>query len=170
MKLRPATAEDAAALAEIYGHYVRESDATFEKTSPPAAELGRRLVAVQAAGLPWLVADAGGVVLGFAYASPYRPRSAYRHTVETSIYLDDAARGQGHGAALYGALLDVLRAHGGLHSAVASIALPAPASIALHERLGFRKVGHIEEAGFKHGRWIDVGYWQVQLGPCAPAH
>ena len=99
-------------------------------------------------------------LVGFAYAGRWHERSAYRHTVETSIYLDPARVGKGLGTRLYSALIDRLRARGDLHAAIGGIALPNKASVSLHERLGFEKTAHYREIGFKQGRWIDVGYWQ----------
>ena len=98
---------------------------------------------------------------GYAYAAPWRARAAYRHSVETSIYLAPGAGGRGLGARLYRALFAALPSH--VHAAIGGVSLPNPASVALHERLGFRKVAHFREVGRKFGRWIDVGYWQRLL-------
>ena len=103
-----------------------------------------------------------GTALGYAYASKWKGRCAYRFAVETTVYLDAPAHGRGLGRRLYERLLAALR-ESGMHVAIGGIALPNPASIALHEKLGFRKVGQFEEVGFKLGRWVDVGYWQVML-------
>jgi phosphinothricin acetyltransferase len=112
--------------------------------------------------LPWLVAERDGRILGYAYAGRFFDRSGYRFCVMSTIYVDDKAQRSGIGFSLYTDLLNRLRQQS-IHSAVGIIALPNPASIALHEKCGFKKAGHITEAGFKFGRWIDVGYWQVLL-------
>ena len=121
-----------------------------------------RLIDATTAAWPWLVAEARGQVLGYAYANQWKPRSGYRHTVESTIYLDPSHLGRGGGSALYASLLEMLRERG-VHCAIAGIALPNAASIALHEKFGFRKVAHFRENGIKFGRWIDVGYWQREL-------
>lgn len=161
-RIRSATPADGEALARIYNHYVRETIITFEEEAVTGAEMAARLARVQGGGLPWLVAEDDEGVAGYAYATPWKARAAYRFAVESTIYLDPARTGRGLGRPLYEALLDALRA-GGFHTAVGGIALPNPASIALHERLGFVKVAHFREVGFKFGRWIDVGYWQRAL-------
>lgn len=158
--IRDATPADAAVLAGIYNHYVLDTTVTFEETSVSEAEMASRIAEVQAAKLPWVVVeDDAGVVLGHAYASKWKGRCAYRFAVETTVYLDPAAHGRGLGRQLYEQLLARLR-EAGMHVAIGGIALPNPASIALHEKLGFRKVGQFDEVGFKFSRWVDVGYWQ----------
>src|SRR5690606_26115362 len=133
---------------------------------------------------PWLIAEdtellgdvsaeavgAGAAILGFAYASPFQERVAYRHSLETTVYLRDGANGRGIGTALYGGLLERLRlltesdsAHAPVHRAYARIALPNPASVALHERFGYRQAATLNEVGFKLDRWIDVGFWELAL-------
>ena len=119
---------------------------------------------------PWIVATTGedAGVLGFAYATRFRDRPAYRYAVETSVYIADAAQRQGAGRLLYEALIDTLRAQG-FAQAIGTITLPNEQSIALHEQVGFRRAGVIREAGYKLGRWIDVGYWQCELAePASP--
>jgi phosphinothricin acetyltransferase len=111
---------------------------------------------------PASAADAAGV-RGYAYASRWKSRSAYRHTAEVTVYLEPAATRRGIGKRLYGALFDELRL-GGCHVALGGIALPNDASVALHERVGMRKVGQLLAVGYKFGRWIDIGYWQLMLG------
>lgn len=111
---------------------------------------------------PWLVIVNNGVVDGFAYASPWRVRSAYRFSVEISVYLAPSSIGRGLGARLYENLLGRLRKLG-VHAVIAGIALPNELSIHLHEKMGFRKLAHFEQVGFKNGQWIDVGYWQQLL-------
>ncbi|MDB5962950.1 MAG: phosphinothricin acetyltransferase [Massilia sp.] len=157
--LREAGASDAAAIAAIYNHYVLHSTISFEEEAVGVDSMAQRIAEVQAAGLPWLVAQRDGVVLGYAYATKWRVRHAYRFSVESSVYLASEAAGQGLGSMLYAALLERLR-QAGVHLAIGGIALPNAASIALHEKLGFEKVAHFREVGFKFGQWRDVGYWQ----------
>ncbi len=159
--IRDAVPDDAASVAEIYNHYVAETVVTFEETAVSGAEMRERLAAADD-GHPWLVLEEGGAVLGFAFASPWKSRCAYRHSVESSVYLAPGATGRGLGTGLYAALLDRLAA-AGRRSALGGIALPNEASVALHEKLGFEKVGRFREVGFKFDRWIDVGYWQKRF-------
>lgn len=160
--LRDALADDAGAIAAIYNVHVRGTIVTFELAEVCAQDMTQRIADVQARGLPWLVAEAGGAVLGYAFAAPWKARAAYARTVETSIYLDAAACGRGLGRQLYAALLGRLRELG-MHVAIGGAALPNPASVALHEGLGFAPVGTFREVGCKFGHWIDVGYWQLRL-------
>jgi L-amino acid N-acyltransferase YncA len=161
--IRPARPDDAAAIAAIYAAEVTGGTATFELDPPDAAAMARRMER----GLPWLVWDEGGV-RAYAYAAPWNARAAYRWTVETTIYVAADAQRRGIGRRLYAALLDALTAQG-FTQAIAQIALPGPGSVALHEALGFRAAGRIARVGWKHGRWIDVGFWQRALAdPGAP--
>ena len=162
MNIRDAHVEDAESFASIYNHFVLTTSISFEEAEVPAIEMAGRIADVQAAGLPWLVAEVDGVVAGYAYATKWRVRHAYRFSVETTVYLAPASAGQGLGTILYRALIERLR-DGGFHLAIGGIALPNPASIALHERLGFEKVAEFREVGFKFDRWTDVGYWQLKL-------
>lgn len=160
--IRPAVETDAAAIAAIYAHYVRETTITFEEDVVTPDDMGARMASVAAAGLPWLVVSRGPDVYGYAYATPWRPRTAYRFSVETTVYLAHDAVGRGLGTHVYTDLLARL-SDLGLHVALGGIALPNAASVALHESCGFRKVAHLSEVGFKFGRWVDVGYWQRAL-------
>ncbi len=153
---------DAEAIARIYNHYVADTCVTFETEPLSGAEMAQRIADTLELPLPWLVADADGAIAGYAYASKWKGRCAYRYSVETTVYLDPLSTGQGLGRRLYVALIDAVKAQG-MRTAIGGIALPNAASIALHERLGFRKVGHFEQVGFKQDRWIDVGYWQRLL-------
>lgn len=162
MNIRDAHVEDAESFASIYNHFVLTTSISFEEAEVPAIEMAGRLADVQAAGLTWLVAEVDGVVAGYAYATKWRVRHAYRFSVETTVYLAPASAGQGLGTSLYRALIERLR-DGGFHLAIGGIALPNPASIALHEKLGFEKVAEFREVGLKFGRWTDVGYWQLTL-------
>ncbi len=159
--IRTATPDDAAAIAAIYNHYIATSTISFEEQAVTAAEMAQRIRDVSAT-LPWLVREDGGRIAGYAYATKWRVRSAYRFAAETSVYVEHGRGGQGIGSALYTALLAELRARG-IHMAIGGIAQPNPASVALHERLGFVKVAHFSEVGRKFDRWIDVGYWELKL-------
>jgi phosphinothricin acetyltransferase len=159
--LRDAASADAAAVAAIYNHYVATTTISMETDPVDAAEMARRIAEVQAGALPWLVLVEDGRLCGYAYASKWRARPGYRHAVESSVYVDPAMRGRGHGLVLYRALLAQLE--GRFHTVIGGIALPNAASIALHEKLGFRQVACFHEVGHKFGDWVDVGYWQLTL-------
>ena len=161
MIIRVATTRDAEAICAIYNSYVTGSTITFEEVPVAVEEMQRRMAEVTTT-LPWLVSESEGRVVGYAYATKWRVRSAYRFSVETTVYLDEAFCGRGIGRALYSNLIEKLRA-AGIHRAIGGVALPNPASIALHEKLGFKKVAHFSEVGFKFGRWIDVAYWELAL-------
>jgi L-amino acid N-acyltransferase YncA len=164
LNIRDASVEVAESIASIYNHFVLTTSISFEEAEVPVKEMAGRIADVQAAGLPWLVAEQDGIITGYAYATKWRVRHAYRFSVESSVYLAPAQAGRGIGTVLYRALLERLRA-GGYHRAIGGIALPNPASIALHEKLGFEKVAQFREVGFKFGRWTDVGYWELALAP-----
>jgi phosphinothricin acetyltransferase len=163
LAIRPATPEDAEAIAAIYHPYVTDTVITFELDPPDAAEMRARIAQVMPSH-PWLVAEADGVVLGYAYATPYRTRAAYRWVAETGIYMADAARGRGIGTPLYQALLDALTQRGFV-AAMGVMTAGNPASTALHERLGFVDTGTQPGIGYKHGGWHDVVFWQKDLAP-----
>jgi len=169
VRLRPAGAADAEALAAIYGHHVVHGFGTFEEAAPTPADMAERLAAVQARGLPYLVAEIDGAVAGFAYAAPFRTRAAYRYTVEDSVYIDDVRRGQGVGKALLARVIaecEALR----LRQMVALIGDSANAgSIGLHRSCGFEPVGIFAGVGFKAGRWVDVVMMQRTLNAGAGA-
>ena len=160
--IRPATRTDAAAIARIYNYYVTETIITFEEDPVSSTVMARRIENVQSALLPWLVAVQDDNILGFACAGRWRKRSAYRFSVETTVYLDTDKTGRGLGTGLYGSLLPLLSGQN-IHTAIGGIALPNEASVALHEKLNFEKVAHFNKVGFKFNRWIDVGYWQREL-------
>lgn len=162
MELRDATPDDAIAIATIYNHYVLTTAISFEEQAASEAEVRARIGAVQDAGLPWLVAIVDGAVAAYAYATPWRVRSAYRFSVESSVYVAHQTPRRGLGRALYMALLERLRA-AGRHVVIGGIALPNDASVGLHEQMGFVKVAHFSEVGRKFDRWVDVGYWQLRL-------
>jgi len=160
--IRSAYPADAAAIAAIYNHYVRTSTITFEETEVAEAAMAQRVSNVISSKLPWLVLEEDGKVLGYAYASKWKERSAYRFSVESSIYLHTDARGKGHARRLYAHLFELLR-QSGVHLVIGGVALPNEASVGLHEKLGFERVGAFREVGRKFGRWIDVSYWQLKL-------
>jgi len=160
--IREAVGADVDAICRIYNHYVIESTITFEEQAVSPLEMSRRLADTASTCLPWLVAEQGGDIKGYAFASNWKARSAYRHSTETTIYLAPDAVGRGLGTRLYQALLGRL-VDCGRHVAIGGVALPNDASISLHEKLGFRKVAHFREVGFKFGRWIDTTYWQRML-------
>jgi L-amino acid N-acyltransferase YncA len=160
--IRPAAPTDAAAVASIYNHYVEHSVITFEEDTVPAQAMAARISEVRAQNLPWLVAELEGAVIGYSYAGRWKSRSAYRHSVEATIYLKHGSEGRGIGSQLYAALLETLKTLD-VHAVMGGAALPNAASVALHEKLGFQHVGTFRQVGFKHGRWVDVGYWQLLL-------
>ena len=160
--IRPASASDAQAIAQIYNHYIQNSVITFEEQVVSAQDMATRILDVAASALPWLVADQEGQVAGYAYATKWKARSAYRFSVEITVYLEPGRQGQGWGSQLYAALLARLRELG-VHSVIGGIALPNPGSVALHEKFGLTKVAHFSEVGYKFERWVDVGYWQITL-------
>ncbi len=161
--IRPAAELDIDAVTEIYSHYVRSSAATFEIESPDPAEMRRRWLETVSNGLPYLVAETDGRVIGFAYAGRYRPRPAYRFTVEDSVYVHADSLGLGSGRMLLARLIEFCNA-AGCRQMIAIIGDSGnAASIRLHERLGFRKVGSLERVGRKFGRWIDTVVMQLAL-------
>jgi phosphinothricin acetyltransferase len=149
-------------VARIYNHYIRETVITFEETEITHSEMADRIAKIGDLSLPCLVAESEGAIVGYAYAGKWRERSAYRYSVESTVYLDASATGRGIGTRLYRDLLTSLRATP-VRTVLGVIALPNTASVALHERLGFTKVAELKEVGFKFGRWIDVAYWQLAL-------
>ena len=167
--LRSARPDDAAAIAAIYAPYVLTGTVSFETEAPDARAMRSRMSASD--GLyPWIVATNGeadgDAVLGYAYATKFRERPAYRYVVETSVYISGPVQGQGVGRLLYRSLIDTLRAQGFVQ-AVSVISLPNDHSIDLHEATGFRRQGVLRELGFKQGRWVDVGFWQCELTDAA---
>jgi L-amino acid N-acyltransferase YncA len=164
VELYDATSDDAAGIAAIYNHYVLSTVVSMEYEALAPAEMAQRVAQVQGQGLPWLVLRDGDGVVGYAYASLWRTRYGYRHAVESSVYLAPSRHRGGLGTRLYQELLDRLRASG-CHAVIGGIALPNPASVALHEKLGFEQVAHFREVGHKLDRWVDVGYWQLTFDP-----
>jgi phosphinothricin acetyltransferase len=170
LRIRAASAADAAAVGAIYGHHVLTSLGTFEEIPPSDADMADRIAAAQALGLPYLVAeDDKGRVLGFAYASSFRPRAAYRYTAEESVYVHPELVGKGIGKALVAEVIATCEGMG-LRQLVAVIGDSGnAASRALHRSLGFTEIGIGRAFGHKHGRWVDIVWMQRALGTGADA-
>ncbi len=162
MEIRTATTADAETLAEIYNFYVADTVVTFEEEVVSADEMAWRISDIQGRGYPWIVLEFRGEIWGFAYAGQFRRRAAYRFSVESTVYLSRSAIGKGVGKLIYGRLIELL-SELEFRSVIGAISLPNDASVRLHEKLGFKKAGLFPEIGFKFDRWVDVGYWQLQL-------
>ena len=160
--IRSVKKSDSGSIAEIYNQYVKETSVTFEIEPVSDTEISSRIEECQANNLPWLVAEDNGQVIGYCYASKWKGRSAYRYSVEATVYLEPSVRSKGWGTRLYSELLDSLSSKG-VHAVICGIALPNEASVALHEKFGMQKVAHFREVGRKFDRWVDVGYWQCLL-------
>ena len=158
--LRDARASDAAAIAHIYNYYVLNTVVTFEEKAVPEIEMAGRISDVQGLGLPWIVSeDLAGRINGYAYGVRWKSWASHKYSVETTVYTDPDQRGNGLGTLLYTELFKRL-AEAGMHAAVGGICLPNDASVALHEKMGMKKIAQFNEIGFKAGQWLDVGYWQ----------
>lgn len=157
--LRLATPQDAPSIAEIYNHYVRETVITFEETEVSTEEIKTRIRSITSK-YPWLVYEDNREIIGYAYATEWRSRSAYRFTAESAIYLKPHQAQKGIGTLLYQELLQRLRQQD-IHVVMGVLTLPNPQSVNLHEKFGFKKVAHFSEVGFKFDQWVDVGYWQL---------
>jgi len=158
---RIATIDDAAAIADVYAPYVRDTVISFETEAPDAAELARRIERI-GSQYPWLAASSDGRLIGYAYACENRSRAAYRWSVDTAVYLDVSAQRRGIGRELYRRLFALLRAQG-YTNAFAGITLPNAGSVGLHESMGFALIGVYRRVGYKHGAWHDVGWWQLVI-------
>jgi len=158
MKIRRAIPADAPELLEIYAPVVEQTAASFELTVPSEPEFAKR-IASSTASHEWLVMESSDHLCGYAYATPHRPREAYRASVETSVYVSPTYHGQGIGKQLYEALFVSLQSRD-FHNAYAGITIPNEASIALHRSMGFEPIGVFREVGFKQERWHDVSWWQ----------
>ena len=159
--IRSATCADAPTIAEIYNYYVLNSVITFEEERISIAAMQERIAATQHS-YPWLVYEDNGSIVGYAYASQWKSRCSYRNSVESTVYLHKDCTGNKIGSRLYGELVDQLEI-AGFHTVIGGIALPNEGSVALHEKLGFKKIAHFKEVGWKFQRWVDVGYWQLIL-------
>ena len=161
--IRLATAFDSAAIAAIYRPYCEGSAVSFEQVAPNAVEMAKR-IAMVTAQRPWIVLEDSACVVGYAYASPHNERWAYRWSVNTAIYIDSTHHRRGAGRALYVTLFDLLK-HLGYYRAIAGITLPNPASVGLHEAMGFALVGVYRDIGYKLGAWRDVGWYEAEIQP-----
>lgn len=159
MEIRKVKISDAEQIAEIYNYYVLNSHATFEIEAVSVAEMEKRISEISAK-YPYFVLSEEDKTLGYAYASQYKARAAYKPSVEISVYIKNGIQQKGVGTKLYTKLFEEL-GKSSFHAIIAGISLPNEASIRLHEKFGMKKVAHFEEVGFKHGCWIDVGYWEV---------
>lgn len=162
MLIRKVSNSDIDSIVRIYNHYIATTTISFEEQPVSTEEMTNRVESVLSLGLPWIVLEQDGEVRGYAYANQWKARSAYRYTVEPSIYVAHEMTGKGVGRALYGELLEMLKG-AGYKNAVGTIALPNQSSVALHERMGFKKVGEFNNIGFKFEQPISVGYWQLEL-------
>ena len=160
--IRTATPDDAAIISEIYNHYIKNTVITFEEDEVSASEIRQRMLAIKEDKLPWLMAEDQGQVIGYAYASKWKERCAYRYSVEVTVYLCPSAKKKGWGSRLYQTLFERLKEMD-IHVVIGGITLPNPASITLHEKFGMEKVAHFKEVGYKFKQWLDVGYWQLSL-------
>jgi L-amino acid N-acyltransferase YncA len=163
--IRPSRDDDVAAITAIYAHHVLHGLASFEEVPPPPGEIARRRVAILEHGLPYLVAERDGRVVGYCYAGPFRPRIGYRHTLEDSIYIDAAEIGRGIGRALLEPVLARCTELGYRQMVAVIGGRETIASIRLHEALGFAHMGILRSVGFKFGRWVDIVLMQRALGP-----
>ena len=161
MIIRDCTDQDAQQICQIYNYYIENTAVTFEELPVNDDEMARR-VASYRQFYPWLVYEVDGQIVGYAYATKWKERSAYKHTAEITVYIRHGHAGNGYGKALYQTLLQKLTLLK-CHAVLACITLPNIASIALHEQTGFSKVADFHEVGFKFGEWRDVGYWQRNL-------
>ena len=165
MIIRKVEIRDAKQIAEIYNFYVENTHHSFE-IEPESLEETRNLISETSEHYPFLVAEENGEVTAYAFAACYKPRSAYKHSAEVSVYVKNDLKQRGIGTKLYERLFDELSKMD-VHAIIAGISLPNDGSIKLHERFGMEKVAHFREVGFKLGRWIDVGLWQRPLAPAA---
>lgn len=159
--IRKVEFKDAGSIAQIYNHYVKYTDITFETEEVSEIEIYQRIVDISG-NYPYLVYEESGTILGYCYASLWKKRSAYQQTVESTIYVDPSAQGKGIGKMLMNELLNELKQLP-IHAVIACITMPNPPSVILHEKLGFRQVSCFKEVGFKFNRWIDVSDWELLL-------
>lgn len=159
--IRAVRLSDRQSICDIYNEYVKNSTITFEEIPVSLDRMAERIEAATQ-NYPWLVYEIDGKVVGYTYGRKWRDRTAYRNSVETGTYLDPQFIGRGIGSELKKELLGLLKEKS-FHAVISGIALPNPASIALNEKFGFKKVAHFKEVGYKFNRWIDVGYWQLIL-------
>lgn len=159
MNIRKVELDDAAQIAEVYNYYIQNTHQTFE-TEPLSADEMRERIQEIIEKYPYVVAEDEEGIWGYAYATQFKLRQAYAYSAEVSIYVKNAAKQKGIGTLLYEKLFDEL-AETNIHAMVAGISLPNDASVKFHEKLGFTKVAHFRQIGYKLGRWVDVGYWEL---------
>ncbi len=160
--IRMANDNDAEQIAGIYNYYIENTPVTFEEESLSASDMAERIREKTEEGLPWFVMEEEGRIVGYAYASKWKGRCAYRFSVESTVYLSREHLGKGWGRQLYGELIKELKGRG-YRTMIGGIALPNEKSQKLHEHFGFKKVAQFEGVGYKFEKWIDVGYWQFNL-------
>jgi phosphinothricin acetyltransferase len=151
--------DDAAAICDIYNYYVLNTIITFEESVVSEEEMQSRIIQ-NTKKHPWIVYEQNDKISGYAYASEWKSRCAYKHSVETTVYLHENAKGKGIGTILYKELISLLK-NKNVHAVIGGIALPNEASVALHEKMSFEKIGQFREVGYKFDKWIDVGYWEL---------
>lgn len=156
--IRDVLLSDSNQIADIYNYYILNSTVTFEEEIIDSSEMSDRIRKIIPT-LPWIIFEENEHILGYAYATPWRARSAYRFSVEISVYVRNNYHKKGIGSILYANLIAQLKSLGA-HAIIGGITLPNEASIKLHEKMGFKKVAEFEEVGFKFGKWLSVGYWQ----------
>lgn len=162
MNIRPVKTEDALRISEIYNYCIENTVITFEEDPVSESEMLRRIQDINASFLPWLVAEQENELLGYAYATKWKARAAYRYSVEITVYLHNAFTAKGLGTKLYTSLFEALE-NLEVNAVIGGIALPNSASIALHEKFGMEKVAHFKKVGYKFCNWIDVAYWEKEL-------
>jgi L-amino acid N-acyltransferase YncA len=154
--------EDANSIIDIYNYYVLNTEISFEKEAVTIEEMSKR-IEEKIKKYPWIVYEENGKVLGYAYVGKWKERSAYRHTVEDTIYVKESERGKGIGQKLFDGLMEEVVKNKEVHVIMGVIALPNEKSVQIHERNGFSKEAHFKEVGYKNNKWIDVGYWEKVL-------
>ena len=159
MNIRKVDLADAAQIAEIYNYYILNTHHTFE-TEPLSADEMQQRIAETSQDYPFLIAEYESVIQGYVYATQFKLRQAYKHSVEISIYVRNQAKQKGIGSELYQRLLEEL-SETDVHALMAGISLPNEASVRFHEKIGYEKVAHFREVGYKLGRWVDVGFWEM---------
>ena len=159
MNIRKVELTDAAQIAEIYNYYILQTHHTFETEALSAEEMRER-ISETSENYPYLVAEYEGEIQGYVYATQFKLRQAYKHSVEASIYVKNQSKQKGIGSELYKVFLEELQ-ETDVHAIMAGISLPNEASVKFHEKLGYEKVAHFKEVGYKLGRWVDVGFWEM---------
>jgi len=151
--------DDAKSIIEIYNYYVLNTEISFEEKAVSEEEMGKR-IEEKIKMFPWIVYEENGMLLGYAYVGKWKERSAYRHTVEDTIYVKESERGKGIGQKLFEGIMEEIYKNKDVHVIMGVIALPNRSSVQIHERNGFIKAAHFKEVGYKNNKWINVGYWE----------